>query len=152
MPRIRESLRWRLTHGSFGRLVREAVTLHPYIFGFDPSRVSIAPGVVLNDVLLNCGAGDIRIEQDVFFGHGVTVIAGNHDYTLFGAERQRTLIEGRNVVIGEGAWIATNATIVGPCHVGEHAVVAAGAVVVGDVPAYAVVAGVPAKMVSHIKR
>lgn len=150
MPRIRDSLRWRLLRGSFGRLVREAVTLHPYIYGADPSRVSIAAGVVLNDALLNCATGEIRIEQNVFFGHGVTVIAGAHDYTRFGLERQRALVDDTDVVIAEGAWIATNATIVGPCRVGEHAVVAAGAVVVGDVPAYTVVAGVPAKTVSHI--
>lgn len=128
------------------------MTIHPYIYGGDLRRVSIAPGVVLNDALLNCASGEIRIEQHVFFGHGVTLLTGTHDYSRFGPERQRAFIEsGRDIVIGEGAWIATNATIIGPCRVGEHAVVAAGAVVVGDVPAYAVVGGVPARTLSSIR-
>jgi len=151
MSTIRRSLRWRLTRGSFGRLVREAVTLHPLIYGGDPSRVSIASGVVLNDALLNCASGKIRIERHVFFGHGVTLLTGTHDYSRFGVERQQAFIaSGKDIVIGEGAWVATNATIVGPCYVGMHAVVAAGAVVVADVPAYTVVAGVPARALSQI--
>jgi acetyltransferase-like isoleucine patch superfamily enzyme len=149
---IGRRLRWRLTRGWFGRLVREAAAQHPYVYGEDPSRVSIAPGVVLNDALLNCSSGRIRIERDVFFGHSVSVLTGSHDYSKLGPERQQAYVRsGRDIVIGEGSWIATNATIVGPCRIGEHAVVAAGAVVVHDVPAYAIVAGVPAKTIAYVR-
>ena len=57
---------------------------------------------------------------------------------------------GQDIVIGNGAWIGTNAVILGPCIIGDHAVVAAGAVVTKDVPAYAIVAGVPAKIIKYI--
>jgi acetyltransferase-like isoleucine patch superfamily enzyme len=46
--------------------------------------------------------------------------------------------------------VASNATILGPCVIGEHAVVAAGAVVTGDVPARTIYAGVPAKLVGTV--
>jgi len=149
--RISKSLRWRLVRGSFGRLVREAVTHHPYVHG-DSRRVSIGQGSVVNDALMNCASGDIRIGPHVFFGHGVTLLAGAHDYSRFGVDRQNAWFKsGRDILICEGVWVATNATIIGPCRVGEHAVVAAGAVVVRDVEPYTVVAGVPAKKVSHIE-
>ena len=46
--------------------------------------------------------------------------------------------------------VASGATILGPCAVGRNSVAAAGAVVTGDVPDYAVVAGVPARQIATI--
>jgi len=40
---------------------------------------------------------------------------------------------GRDVVIGRGAWVSSNALVLGPCRIGEHAVVAAASVVTADV-------------------
>ena len=57
---------------------------------------------------------------------------------------------GRDIVIHEGAWLASNVTILGPCQIGEHAVVAAGAVVVDDVRPYTVVGGVPARTLASV--
>jgi acetyltransferase-like isoleucine patch superfamily enzyme len=51
------------------------------------------------------------------------------------------------VEIGRGCWIGAHAVILDGVRVGEGAVVAAGAVVAGDVPAFAVVAGVPARTI-----
>lgn len=53
--------------------------------------------------------------------------------------------------IQRGAKIGANATILPGVVVGEHALVGAGAVVVRDVPAYAVVAGNPARVIGHLK-
>lgn len=49
--------------------------------------------------------------------------------------------------IGAGSWVGASATILGGCHIGREAVVAAGTVVTKPVPDYAVVAGVPARIV-----
>lgn len=54
---------------------------------------------------------------------------------------------GRRVVIGHDTWIGHNAQIKPEVTVGHGAVVAAGAVVTKDVPAYAIVAGVPARVI-----
>ena len=52
--------------------------------------------------------------------------------------------------IGENVWIGANVTVVGGVTIGNHAIIAAGAVVTKDVPENAVAAGVPAKAIRYI--
>lgn len=56
---------------------------------------------------------------------------------------------GRPPVIGSDVWLGSGAIVLQGVTVGHGAVVAAGAVVTKDVPPYAIVAGVPAKLVRH---
>lgn len=55
------------------------------------------------------------------------------------------------IVIGDDAWLAYNATVLGNVTVGEGAIVAAGAVVTRDVPDFAIVAGNPARVVRTLR-
>ena len=68
--------------------------------------------------------------------------------------RRQTAIQrsGRDVVVGEGAWLASHALVLGPCRIGEHAVVAAGSLVTRDVAPYTLVAGRPATLVRRIEQ
>lgn len=119
----------------------------------DPARLHIAPTAIVNNALFNLSSGEVTIGDYAFFGHNVSVLTGTHDVNKFGRERQKAHPSaGRDVVIGEGVWVATNATILGPCRIGEHAVVGACSLVHEDVEPYTVVAGVPAKVVKKIER
>lgn len=148
-------------------LIRQAVAEHedryPHAEPEDPltrmlvhgdrSRLHIAETATVNNALFNLSAGEVTIRDHAFFGHNVSVLTGTHDVTKFGAERKEAHPrEGRDVVIGDGVWVASNATVIGPCTIGEHAVVGACSLVQGDVEPYTVVAGVPAKEVRRIDR
>lgn len=123
----------------------------PKVFG-DRNRVRIGDGVVLNDVLINTSSGEVIIENFVFFGHGASLITGTHDYNKFGSSRQTAIpASGRDIVVEEGAWVASNVTILGPCRVGKNAVIAAGSVVIDDVDPETIYAGNPAKMIKKIQ-
>ncbi len=62
--------------------------------------------------------------------------------------RQEAFAKG-DIRIDDDAWIGYGATIVSGVHIGRGAVVAAGAIVTKDVPPYAVVGGVPAKVMKY---
>lgn len=53
------------------------------------------------------------------------------------------------IIIGDYVWVGVNATILKGVKIGDGAVVAAGAVVVEDVPPYTIVGGVPAKIIGQ---
>lgn len=135
------------------RVLRAVIRLHleqPLIYG-PRDRVRVHPGAQINNAVLNVNSGTITIGRGVMFGHRVSVVTGVHEFERFDEERLPFPTEGRDIVIGEGAWIATNATVLGPCRVGRHAVVAAGAVVTRNVADYEVVAGVPARPVRSLR-
>jgi acetyltransferase-like isoleucine patch superfamily enzyme len=132
---------------AIAKAVRQALLEQPAIFG-DETRVTIAPNAIIHNTLFNVASGRIIIEEDVFFGHNVSLLTGTHDSSAFGPERMMAVpSEGRDITVARGAWIASNATIIGPANIGAHAVVAAGSLVIGDVPPLTIVAGVPAKLV-----
>ncbi|CAA9530721.1 MAG: hypothetical protein AVDCRST_MAG67-4133 [uncultured Solirubrobacteraceae bacterium] len=130
---------------------RAAALTEPLLWG-PPGRVHLAEGAVVNDALLNTESGSITVEQHAFFGHRVSVLTGTHDVTQRGTQRQRAVpSDGRDVHVEEGAWVGSGAILLGPCRIGAHAVVAAGAVVTADVAPETVVAGVPARPVRSLR-
>jgi acetyltransferase-like isoleucine patch superfamily enzyme len=119
----------------------------------DPARLRIHETAVVNNALFNVSGGTITVGKDAFFGHDVAVLTGTHDIEKFGRERQLAFPRsGRDVVIGEGVWLASHVLVLGPVTIGEHAVVAGGSLVREDVAPYTVVAGRPAKVVRTIPR
>jgi len=116
----------------------------------------IGPGVVLGD---NCKVQNYalvyepaRLGDGVFIGPAVVLTndtyprAVNPDGTLKSAHDWEPV----GVVIERGASVGARATCVAPVTIGKWATVAAGAVVVKDVPAYALVVGVPARRIGWV--
>jgi acetyltransferase-like isoleucine patch superfamily enzyme len=129
------------------------VEMYKYLVHGDKARLRIHPTAVVNNALFNVGSGDITVGEYAFFGHNVSVLTGTHDITKFGRERQLAIPRsGRDIVIGEGAWVASNAMVLGPCVIGAHAVVGGGSLVMGDVEPYTIVAGSPARVLRTIPR
>ena len=116
-------------------------------------RLHVAETANVFDALLDVNSGSITIDDWAFLGHQVMVLTGGHDYSLHGLDRQLGAIRhGRDIHIGRGAWLASRSMVLGPCTIGESAVVAAGAVVTKDVPPFTVVAGVPARPTGEVPR
>lgn len=57
--------------------------------------------------------------------------------------------EAENITIGNDVWVGANAIVMDGVTIADGAIIAAGSVVVKDVPAYAVVGGVPAKVIRY---
>ena len=132
-------------------LIRDRLMKEPMYWG-DPARVTVDHSAYVVNALFNTSSGRIVVEPYVFFGHNVCLLAGTHDVTKIDKARQDSWpTEGCDIVIRRGVWLASNVTVIGPAVVGEHAVVAAGSVVMGDLEPRGLYAGVPAKLVRRIE-
>lgn len=133
------------------RRVLKSLLLEYHLVYGDPSRLTLPASARVNNTLFNTVSGHIVVGENAFFGFNVCLLTGTHDYARLDRSRQDAVLEPINdITIGEGAWLATNVTVIGPCRIGEWAVVAAGTLVREDVPAYAVVAGTPARVVKEL--
>ncbi|HTL28097.1 MAG TPA: acyltransferase [Tepidisphaeraceae bacterium] len=131
------------------RLQKELYNIY-YVHG-PRERLAMGRNNRLANTLFNTRSGSIRIGDDVIFGHNVAVLTGAHDYEQPAGLRRTLEDAGRDIVIEDGAWIASNVTIIGPVRIGAEAVVGAGSVVTRDVEARSIVAGVPAKLVRNLE-
>lgn len=91
-------------------------------------------------------ARDLVIEEYVGWGPGARVLGSMHTGMPSDVPIVQTDLAIRPVRIGGGADIGVNAVILPGVTVGRGAIVGAGAVVTGDVPAFSIVAGVPARV------
>ena len=131
-------------------LIAQRLLVTPVVFG-DAKRIRLAPGICPNNTLFNTSSGDIVIEADVCFGHNVCLLTGTHDVRKKGRARISDYpVSGRDIIVRRGAWLASNVTVLGPCEIGENAVIAAGSLVLDNVRRDSIYAGSPARFIREI--
>ncbi len=95
--------------------------------------------------------GTITIGDNTIFGPGVSIHAENHNFSDLNKPIRKQGATRKGVTIGKDCWIGSKAVILDGVNIGNHVIVAAGAVVTKDVPDYAIVGGVPAKIIKQRK-
>jgi chloramphenicol O-acetyltransferase type B len=112
-----------------------------------------------NDVFIGPGASfiafisHIEIGDKVLFGPNVTIRGGNHSSHIVGklladyktSDKRRE--DDQPVKIENDVWVGTGAIILKGVTIGRGSIIAAGSVVTKNVPPYAIVGGVPAKII-----
>lgn len=113
----------------------------------DPHKISIGRGSVIGDQSILDGRNGIHIGENVVLGTNVRIWTEQHDHRdpWFRCNTQKHV----PVVIDDRAWIGSHAIILHNVHIGEGAVVAAGAVVTHDVDPYSIVGGIPARVIGE---
>jgi acetyltransferase-like isoleucine patch superfamily enzyme len=96
-------------------------------------------------------ARNLILEEYVGWGPGAKVLGSAHTGEPIELPIIATELKIEPVVIGRGADIGTNATILPGVHVGAHSIIGAGAVVTTSIAEYTVAAGVPAKVIRQRK-
>jgi acetyltransferase-like isoleucine patch superfamily enzyme len=91
-------------------------------------------------------ARHLMIEDYVGWGPGAKVLGSAHTGDPIELPIIATSLVIKPVVIGYGADIGTNATILPGVRIGAQSIIGAGAVVTGNIPEYAIAAGVPARV------
>jgi len=101
--------------------------------------------------LHNTVIGPVTIGNHVNLAQGITVTALNHNFSNTDKRIDEQGVSTTPVTLGDDIWVGANAVILPGVTIGNHAVVAAGAVVTKDVPPYTLVGGVPAKIIKSLK-
>ena len=96
----------------------------------------------------------VEIEDNVFVGHSVTFINDSYPRATTAGGELQTEADWKveKTVVREGASIGSGSTILSKITIGENAIVGAGSVVTKDVPANAIVAGNPAKVLRFLEK
>lgn len=95
--------------------------------------------------------GKLEIGDNTIFGPGVSIHCENHNFSDLETPIRLQGATRKGVKIGKDCWIGSKAVILDGVTIGDHVIVAAGAVVTKDVPDYAIVGGVPAKVIKTRK-
>lgn len=96
----------------------------------------------------------VEIEDNVFIGHSVTFINDSYPRATTADGELQTEADWKveRTVVRKGASIGSGSTVLSNVTIGENAIVGAGSVVTKDVPANAIVAGNPAKILRSIEK
>lgn len=135
--------------------------------GTDNRGITIGPGVFVGrNTILSCKNGDIDIEDHANIGFNCEIFSasrvrvGRHilmaAYTyLVGGDHLYDRVDipvlyqgrtARGIDVGDGVWLGTHVVVTDGSRIGRDAIIGAGAVVVGEIPEFAVAAGIPAKV------
>lgn len=134
--------RWLLCR--FGAKIGRGLVIKPQVSIKYPWRLEVGDHCWIGQGALIENLADVRIGSQVCISQQVYICTGSHDC------RRRTFdLVTRPVTIGNGAWLAARALVLGGVAIGPNAVVAAGSVVTKDVPPATIVAGQPARTIGQ---
>ena len=129
------------------------------LYGFDylnaegsMGSILIGDGTRIDQFCVLYGQGGLEIGAFCAIASGVKIYSQSNQYKH--NHTQRILEQPvfyKKVTIGNDVWIGANSVVLPGVHIGDGAIIGAGAVVRQDVPSHAIVAGVPAKVIGWRK-
>ena len=112
-----------------------------------PQNIECGSNVIINPQCYFAAKGGIILGDDVVLSAGAKILSSSlkvENGIILRRHVHKAVKLGNRVWIGAGAMVCPGVTI------GENSIIAAGAVVTRDIPAYCIAAGVPAKVVRHL--
>ncbi|MBK7653151.1 MAG: acyltransferase [Flammeovirgaceae bacterium] len=123
------------------------------------ANLRIEPGVTLSPMVAigshcfigeNCRLqGKVILGNDALIAQNVNMVAFNHRFERLDIPIRSQGENFGTIKINDDVWIGVNAIILNNVSIGNHAVIGAGSVVTRDVPDWAIVGGVPAKIIRY---
>lgn len=141
MPEVRDLF----TH-LFGKPVDPSFRVFPPFYTDFGKNITVGKNVFINACCHFQDQGGITLGDNCLVGHNVVFATLNHGF----APEERQSMLPAPIVVGRNVWIGSNSTILPGVTIGDNSIIAAGSVVTKDVPANAIVAGVPARFIRSI--
>lgn len=139
---------------SFGYLGENAKLIPPLDI-VNPHNVFMYENTKIEDSTISAAIGKFIMKKYSAAAEGLSVHTGNHMMVVGKFYRtvtnedklQSGQVFDKDVIVNEDCWIGCNVTLLAGAHIGRGSIVAAGAVVNKSTPPYAVIGGVPAKVI-----
>lgn len=141
MPEVRD-----LFARLFGKPVDPSFRVFPPFYTDFGKNITVGKNVFINACCHFQDQGGITLGDNCLVGHNVVFATLNHGF----APEERQSMLPAPIVVGRNVWIGSNSTILQGVTIGDNSIIAAGSVVTKDVPANALVAGVPARFIRSI--
>lgn len=129
-----------------GVKIGKGSTIHMWANFFEPGNVSIGDDTIVGDHVFLDGRAALAIGNHVDIASQVLIYNSEHDL-----ESPDFSAKTEPVVIADYVFVGPRAIVLPGVRIGKGAVVAAGAVVTSNVPDFAIVGGVPAKVIGERK-
>lgn len=108
--------------------------------------IQIGNNVGIGEFAYLGGAGGLSIGSDTIIGQYLSCHPENHNYHHLDIPIRLQGVSRQGIEIGKNCWIGSKVTILDGVHIGDHSIIAAGAVVTKSCPAYSIIGGIPAKI------
>ena len=141
MPEVRD-----LFARLFGKPVDPSFRVFPPFYTDFGKNITVGKNVFINACCHFQDQGGITLGDNCLVGHNVVFATLNHG---FAPEKRQSMLPAP-IVVGRNVWIGSNSTILQGVTIGDNSIIAAGSMVTKDVPANAIVAGVPARFIRSI--
>lgn len=131
--------------------ILEGCRLRPYVSleCWNGGKITIGSRTWVNCFTRITSRNSIKIGSRCFIGEGVSIHDFSHVHTSSSRPIAEQGFEDSEVVIGDDCLIGTKATILSGINIGTGAVIGANTVVTTDVPEYAVVVGIPGRVIKY---
>lgn len=110
------------------------------------SKLSVGEDAGIRDVQFVMKDADIEVGRLCMFSNHI-LLRNTDSHKVISVEDDQVTNKSRDIRLGEHVWIGQNATILKGVSIGNNSIVALGTIVTKDVPANAIVAGVPSRVV-----
>lgn len=112
-------------------------------------KIRIGEHVTVNSNVKIYGTGGVTIGSNTLIAADALFVASSHLYQNANAAIRAQGYSARGISVGQDVWIGAKATVLDGVTIGDGAVIGAGSLVKDDVIPYAVVVGVPARVISQ---
>ena len=130
--------------GAFSRIIISTS------FNHIGSHITIGKNVGIGEYAYLGGGGGLEIGDDCIIGQYFSCHPENHHFEDTQRLIRKQGVSRQGIKIGKNCWIGAKVTILDGVTIGDHCVIAAGAVVTKNMPSYSVIGGVPAKALKSI--
>lgn len=129
-----------------GKPVNPTLRIFPPLYTDFGKNIQVGKNVFINGGCHFQDQGGITLGDDCLIGHNVVFATLNH----FIEPSERASLRPAPIVLGKNVWVGSSSTILQGVTIGDNTIIAAGSVVTKDVPANAIVGGVPARLIRYI--